>query len=71
MNKMEFAKAILNKYIETFVIYKTFLLIIAIYPAKKVQIALLVIKKIRISIKYSDFSEVFFKKKSFDFTKDN
>lgn len=41
-----------------------FLLIIVIYLARKTQIALLFVKKINISIKYFDFSNFFFKKKS-------
>ena len=41
-----------------------FLLIMAIYPAKKAQIALLITKKVKISTKYSDLSVIFFKKKT-------
>ena len=41
----------------------TFLLTIAIYLAKKTQIALLIIKKVQISSEYSDFLNVFLEKK--------
>ena len=34
-----------------------------IYPAKEAQIALLIIKKVMILTKYSDFSDVFSEKK--------
>ena len=35
----------------------------AIHSTKKAHIALLVIKKVQILVKYSDFSDVFLKKK--------
>ena len=35
----------------------------AIHPAKEAQIALLVAKKVKILIKYSDFSDVFLEEK--------
>ena len=35
-----------------------------IYLAKKAQIALLVVKKVQIPIKYSDFLNIFLKKKA-------
>ena len=37
----------------------------AIQPTRKAQIALLVAKKVKIPTKYSDFSDVFSKKKAF------
>ena len=64
IDKKEFAKVALDEYIESFVIHITLLLTMAIYPAMKVQIALLVIKKMQISFKYSDFSDVFLEKKA-------
>ena len=44
--------------------YMTFLLTIAIQPAKKAQIALLAAKKVKIFIKYSDFSDIFLEEKA-------
>ena len=41
-----------------------FLLIMAIDPANKVQIALLIAKKVQILAKYLDFSDIFLKKKA-------
>ena len=35
MYKKEFAKAALDKHVESFVVYVTFLLTMVIYPAKK------------------------------------
>ena len=54
----------LDKDNEVFVVHMTFLLTIAIHLARKAQIALLVIKKVQILIKYSDFLNVFLKKKA-------
>lgn len=45
--------------IKTFVIYITFLLPITIHLARKVQITLLINKKVIILDKYSDFSNMF------------
>lgn len=42
----------------------TFLLIMVIHPDKKAQIALLYIKKVTIFDKYSDFVNLFLKKKA-------
>ena len=42
----------------------TFLSTMAIYPAREAQIALLVAKEVKISTKYSDFSDVFLDKKA-------
>lgn len=49
----------LNKNIKVFVIYITFLLIIAIYPTKNSQITYFFIKKIIIFNKYLDFMDIF------------
>ena len=54
----------LNKNIEVFVIYMTFLLKLAIYPTKKIQIALFIVVEVKILAKYTDFSNVFLKKKA-------
>ena len=45
-------------------IHVTFLLIMAIHPAKIAQIALLVYKEVRILSEYSDFSDVCLEKKA-------
>ena len=42
----------------------TFLLTMAIYPARKAQIALLVAEKVKIPIKYLDFLDIFLKDKA-------
>ena len=63
IDKKEFAKAGLDKHIEAFVMHMTFLLIIAIHPVKKAQIALLVARKVQILSNYLDFSNVFLEKK--------
>ena len=60
----EFAKAALDEHVEAFTIYVTSFLTIIIHPARKVQIVLLVTEKINILTKYSDFSDVFSKKKA-------
>ena len=46
INKKEFTKAMLDKNVENFVIYITFLSMIVIYLATKTQITLLVTKKV-------------------------
>ena len=60
----KFAQIALNKHIKVFVIHVTYFLIIGIHPAYKVQIALLVAKKVKILTKYSDFSDIFLRKKT-------
>ena len=60
----EFTKAVLDKYIKSFVVHITFLLTMALYLARKAQIVLLVAEEIKIPIKYSDFSNVFLEKKA-------
>ena len=47
----------------------TFLLTIAIYPAKKTQIILLIIKKVKILTKYLNFSDVFLEEKALELLK--
>ena len=54
----------MDKHIEAFMMYVTFLLTMAIYLAKKTQIVLLVAKKLKILIKYLDFSDIFLEKKA-------
>ena len=54
----------LNKHVEAFVVYVTFLLTIAIYSFKKVQITLLIAKKVKILTKYLDFLDVFLEEKA-------
>ena len=54
----------LDEHIEAFVIYLTFLLIMAIKLARKTQIILLLAKKVQILIKYLDFLYVFFEEKA-------
>lgn len=74
INKKEFAKAALNKNIKTFVIYILFPYLglkNLIHNLKKTQIALLLIKKAIILIKYLDFFNIFLEKKSFGVIKDN
>ena len=54
----------MDEYIKVFVMYMTFLFIIAIHLARKAQITLLVAKKVKILTKYSDFSDVFLEEKA-------
>ena len=64
IDKEKFAKANFEDYVEVFLIYITFLLIIVIHPTRKAQIALQVIEKIQILSKYFDFSDVFLEEKA-------
>lgn len=66
IDKKKFTKAALNKNVEIFVMYMTFIDLssMLIHPAKKTQIASLITKKVKISAKYSDFNNVFLKKKT-------
>lgn len=64
IEKKEFLKLIWNKNIKAFIVYVTFLLIIAIYAARKVQITLLLIEKFKISAKYLNFLDMFSEKKT-------
>lgn len=55
----------LDKNVETFVIYITsWLSLILIDLVRKIQITLLFVKKVKISIEYLDFSNIFLKKKT-------
>ena len=54
----------MDEHVEAFVVLVTFLLIMAIHPARKTQIALLVAEEVKIPIKYSDFLDVFLKEKA-------
>ena len=64
IDRKKFAKAALDEYIEAFVVYVTSLLTMAIYLARKAQIASLVTKKVQILSEYSDFSDIFLEKKA-------
>ena len=64
IDKKKFARAALDKHVEAFVIHVTFLLTMAIHPAKKAQIALLIVEEMKIPTNYLDFSDVFSKKKA-------
>ena len=65
INKKKFAKTALDKNLETFVIHMAFVnLVPGVYPNKKAQIAYLLTEKVRILKKYSDFINVFSKKKA-------
>ena len=63
IDKKKFAKTALDKNVEAFVVYIISLLPMAIYQARKTQIALLISKKVKITAKYSDFSNVFSEEK--------
>ena len=65
IDKKEFAKAALDRNSKTFVIHVAFLnLVPGIYPDKEAQIAFLLTKKVKISDKYSDFTNVFSEEKT-------
>ena len=66
INKKDFNKAALDKNSDTFVIYVTFfnLALISIYLDREAQKAFLHNKKIKILDKYSNFIDVFSKKKT-------
>ena len=65
INKKEFAKAALNEKSETFFAHVTSLnLIPEIHPDKMAQIASLLTKEVKIPDEYSDFTNVFSKKKA-------
>ena len=56
---------VLNKNSETFVVYIAFLnLVLGIHPDKKTQIASLLTEEIKIPDEYSDFANIFTKKKA-------
>ena len=64
IDRKEFAKTALDKHVKVFVVHVTSLLTMAIHPAREAQIALLIAKEVKISTKYSDFSDVFLEKKA-------
>ena len=65
VGKKEFAAAALNPEYESFVIHVTFLnLVPGIYLDREAQIASLFTEEVKIPGKYSDFIDVFFKRKS-------
>lgn len=69
IDKKKFAKMALDKNVETFVIYISSLNLgsILIDLGKKAQITLLLIKKVKISTKYSNFYIVFLEKKFYNY----
>ena len=63
INWKEFAKAALDENIEAFVVHVSSLrLRMNIHPARKAQLALLLIKKVTVPVEYSDFADVFLEK---------
>ena len=63
INKKEFAKAALDENSETFIMHVASL-DLGIYPDREAQIVLLLIKKVKILDKYSDFIDVFSEEKA-------
>ena len=60
INQKEFAKVLLDENIEAFMVHFSCLRSrMTIYLAKKAQLALLLVKKVTIPAKYSDFADVF------------
>ena len=66
INKKEFIKTVVDRNVKVFVMYMTSLSLnlMLIYLIQEAQIALLVIKKVKILSKYSDFLNVFLEKKA-------
>ena len=66
IDKKEFGKTLLDENIEVFLVYmKSFnLSLMSIYLTKKAQIALLITKKVKILVKYSDFLNIFLEEKT-------
>ena len=63
VNWKEFAKAALDENVEALVVYVSFLrLKMSIYPVRKAQLVLLVIKEANVPIKYMDFADIFSEK---------
>lgn len=58
----KFAKAILNENDEIFIVLLSFFSIKSIYPNKKAHIAPLLIEKVTVPDKYSDFTNFFAEK---------
>ena len=72
INKKKFVKAALDKNIEAFVVYVSFLSIrskMTIYLARKAEIASLLAEKITVPAEYSDFAKIFSKKSAKVFSK--
>ena len=70
IDRKEIAKAALDKNIKAFMVHVSSLrLRMTIYPAKKVQMALLLAKKITVLVKYLDFTDVFLEKSANVFSK--
>ena len=60
IDQKKFAKAALDENIEAFVVHISSLKSrMTIHPARKAQLALLLVKKVNVSAKYSDFADVF------------
>ena len=60
IDQKEFAKAALDKNVETFVVHVSSLgSKMTIHPARKAQLALLLAKKVTVLAKYSDFADIF------------
>ena len=66
IDKKEFAKAALDENVQAFVVYITFFGCnsMSINPAQEAQIALLLAKKVKILVEYSDFLVFFSEKKA-------
>ena len=64
IDRKKFAKAVLDKHVEAFVVHVTSLSTMAIHPAREAQIASLVAKEVQILSKYLDFSDIFLEKKT-------
>lgn len=66
IDNKKFAKVVLDKNVEDFVIHVIFLSssLMLIYLAKKTQIIFLLTYKVKILVKYSDFSAIFSEKKA-------
>lgn len=61
MDKKKFARTVLNKNVEAFVVYVASFRLI--HLAKKAYIAFMIAEKVKILAEYLNFSNVFFKKK--------
>ena len=69
INKKKFAnKVVLDENVKAFMVHVTSISLskpnILIHPARKVQIASLITKEVKIPTKYSDFADVFSEKKA-------
>ena len=62
-NRKKIAKAVLDENVETLIVYISSLRSkMSLYLAREIQLALLLTKKVTVSIKYSDFANVFLQK---------